>query len=111
MLRHSTKSKLFPFTTLYRSSAPVLTVPTAQTVAELSTLRVTNSASDADLPANTLTFSLVSAPAGVNLNPSNGVLSWTPSQAQGASTNLITLRVTDSGAPPLSDTKDRKSVV
>src|SRR5207249_7212729 len=93
------------------NSAPVLTVPTDQTVAELSTLTVTNSASDPDLPANTLTFSLVSAPAGVNLDPSSGVLRWTPSEAQGPSTNLITVRVTDNGTPQSSDTKSFTVVV
>src|SRR5439155_468816 len=62
------------------NSTPVLSVPTTQTVTELSTLTVTNTASDADLPANTLTFSLVSAPSGVNLNPSTGVLTWTPTE-------------------------------
>jgi hypothetical protein len=66
---------------------------------------VTNTAGDADLPVNTLTFSLVSAPSGVNLDPSSGVLTWTPSEAQGPSTNPITVRVTDNGTPPLSDTK------
>src|SRR5207244_3718457 len=86
------------------NSAPVLTVPIDQTVTELSTLTVTNTASDADLPANTLTFGLVSAPTGVNLNPSTGVLTWTPTEAQGPSTNLITVRVTDTGVPPLSAT-------
>src|SRR5439155_7614640 len=107
----SSDTKSFTVVVTEANSAPVLTVPTAQTVAELSTLTVTNSASDSDLAANTLTFSLVSAPAGVNLNPSSGVLSWTPSQAQGPSTNLITVRVTDSGAPPLSDTKSFTVVV
>src|SRR5205823_2808385 len=88
------------------NSAPVLAVPTDRTVAELSTLTVTNTASDADLPANALTFSLVSAPSGVNLDPSSGVLTWTPSEAQGPSTNLITVKVTDSGIPESSDTKN-----
>src|SRR5439155_20184229 len=50
------------------NSAPVLTVPLNQTMNELSTLVVTNFATDADFPANTLTFSLVAAPAGVNLD-------------------------------------------
>src|SRR5439155_505196 len=77
------------------TNPPVLTVPIDQTVTELSTLTVTNTAIDADLPANTLTFGLVSAPTGVNLNPSTGVLTWTPTEAQGPSTNLITVRVTD----------------
>src|SRR5205823_1294382 len=93
------------------NSAPVLAVPTDRTVAELSTLTVTNSASDADMPANALTFSLVSAPSGVNLDPSSGVLTWTPSEAQGPSTNLITVKVTDSGIPESSDTKSFTIVV
>src|SRR5205823_1081881 len=88
------------------NSAPVLTVPMDQTVTELSTLTVMNTASDADLPANTLTFSLMSAPTAVNINPSSIVLTWTPTEAQGPSTNLITLRVTDNGAPPLISLHD-----
>src|SRR2546426_5369960 len=102
MIRQPPSSTLFPYTTLFPSngapelsdsknftvvvteanSAPVLTVPTDQRVSELSTLTVTNTASDADLPANTLTFSLVSAPSGVTLHPSSGVLTWTPTEAQ-----------------------------
>src|SRR5438128_5387763 len=104
-------TKSFTVVVTEANSAPVLTVPTAQSVAELNTLTVTNTASDPDLPANTLTFSLVSAPAGVNLDASSGVLNWTPSEAQGPSTNLITVRVTDSGAPQLSDTKSFTVVV
>src|SRR5439155_22964453 len=107
-------TKSFTVVVTEAHSAPLLRVPTDQTVAELSTLTVTNSASDRDLPANTLTFSLVSAPAGVNLDSNTGVLSWTPSEAQGPSTNLITVRVTDNGAPQSSDTRsftERKSVV
>src|SRR5437762_10166867 len=69
------------------NSAPVLTMPANQIIAELSTLVVTNTATDADLPANTLTFSLVSGPAGVSVNPTTGVLTWSPTEAQGPSTN------------------------
>src|SRR5439155_24205491 len=96
-------TKSFTVVVTEANSAPVLTVPTAQSVAELNTLTVTNSASDPDLPANTLTFSLVSAPAGVNLDSNTGVLSWTPSEAQGPSTNLITVRATDNGTHLLSE--------
>src|SRR5207249_2279926 len=84
------------YTTLFRSN---------QTIAELSTLVVTNTATDADLPANTLTFSLVSGPAGVSINPTTGVLTWTPTAGQGPSTNVITVKVTDNGVPALSDSK------
>src|SRR2546426_5654963 len=91
----SSDTRSFTVVVTEANSAPVLTVPTDRTVTELSTLTVTNTASDADLPANTLTFSLVSAPAGANLNPSSGVLTWTPTEAQGPSTNLITVRESD----------------
>jgi hypothetical protein len=81
------------------NAAPVLTVPATQTINELTTLTVTNTATDADIPANTLTFSLVSvvpAPTGaVALNPTNGVLTYSPSEADGPVTNVFTIRVTD----------------
>jgi len=54
---------------------------------------------------------LVSAPAGSSLDPSSGVLSWTPTEAQGPSTNLITVKVTDNGVPQASDTKSFTVVV
>src|SRR5439155_1681761 len=93
------------------NSAPVLTVADNQSITELSTLVVTNTASDSDLPANTLTFSLVSQPAGMSIGPGSGVLIWTPTEAQGPSTNVITVKVTDNGTPALSDTKSFKVIV
>jgi len=87
------------------NSVPALAVPPDQTIDELSTLVVTNTAGDADLPANTLSFSLVSAPSGVSLDAVTGVLTWTPTEAQGPSENRITVKVTDNGSPPLSDTR------
>src|SRR5206468_3887842 len=86
------------------NSPPVLTVPPDQTISELSTLTVTNSASDADVPADTLTFSLLSGPPGAHLDSATGLLTWTPTEAQGPSTNLITVRVTANGIPALNDT-------
>jgi hypothetical protein len=75
------------------------------TVNEGVTLSFTISASDPDVPANTLTYSLVSPPSGASINPTTGLFTWTPSEAQGPSTNAISVRVTDSGASPLTDTK------
>src|SRR5204862_380370 len=82
-----------------------------QTISELSTLVVTNTAIDTDLPANTLTFALVSGPSGVSVNPTTGVLTWTPTEAQGPSTNTITVKVTDDGTPALSATNSFTVVV
>ena len=83
------------------NSAPVAGPVADQRIAELSTLVVTIPATDADIPANSLTFSLASAPAGVSVNPNTGVLTWTPSEVQGPNTNMIVVRVTDSGTPAL----------
>ena len=57
---------------------------------------------DADLPANTLSFSLdAGAPAGATITPA-GAFSWTPTEAQGPGVYSITVRVTDNGTPPLA---------
>src|SRR5437773_1251425 len=47
----------------------------------------------------------------MTINASSGVLSWTPSEAQGPGTSTITVRVTDNGVPSLSDTKSFTVVV
>jgi fibronectin-binding autotransporter adhesin len=87
---------------------PVLTVPPNQTVAPLSTLTVTNTATDPDVPT-VLTFSLVSVvptpSTVVSLNATNGVLTWTPAVADGPNDYTITVRVTDDAPTPQSDTK------
>src|SRR5437879_7872761 len=40
----------------------------------------------------------------MTINGSSGVISWTPGEAQGPSTNTITVVVTDNGVPALSAT-------
>ena len=74
--------------------APILQTITQQTVAEGSLLSVNDAATDTDLPANTLTYSLISPPAGASVN-SSGLITWTPSEAQGPGTNTITAVVND----------------
>ena len=83
--------------------APVLAAIGNKTVNELATLTFTATATDADLPANTLTFSLdAGAPAGATIGASTGAFSWTPTEAQGPASTPITVRVTDNGSPALS---------
>jgi hypothetical protein len=65
------------------NDAPVLTgVPASASVVYSTNLSFTAHATDVDLPAQTLTFSLVGAPAGATINPTTGVFSWTPTAAQ-----------------------------
>jgi hypothetical protein len=82
--------------------APVLHPIGSKTVAEGSLLSFTASADDADLPANTLTYSLgAGAPDGATINSTTGLFSWTP--PNGPATASITVRVTDNGTPALND--------
>src|SRR5207247_281507 len=84
-------------------SATSLTEPTSHTIAYQITLSVNATATDSDLPANTLTFGLVSGPTGLAVS-SGGAITWTPSEAQGPSTNVVTVRVFDNGSPRVSAT-------
>ncbi len=83
--------------------APVLALIGDQTVAEGSTLSFTTSASDHDLPANGLVFSLIGAPAGAAIDPSTGAFSWTPADN---GTATFRVRATDDGTPPLFDEEE-----
>jgi hypothetical protein len=73
------------------------TTPSNQTINAYATLIVTNAAGDPDIPANTLTYSLVNPPIGMAID-NNGVITWTPTYAQISTTNLITSVVTDYSA-------------
>ena len=75
---------------------PTLNVPPTQTIYYSGQpLDVTISA-NSFFPNDTLTFALVSPyPAGVNLDPNTGELTWSPATNQVPSTNTITVEVTD----------------
>ena len=84
--------------------APALAAIGDQSGDELTLITFDANATDADLPANTLTFSLdPGAPGGASINSSTGVFTWTPSEAQGPGAYPITVRVTDNGSPALDD--------
>src|SRR5206468_2303713 len=85
------------------NSPPVQIGRASRTEAELTTLKVTNTAADEDLPVTVLTYWVVSTSTGASID-SSGVIFWTPSEAQGPSTNTFTTVVTDNGTPPLSAT-------
>jgi hypothetical protein len=65
---------------------------------------ITNSATDPDLPAQTLTFSLLASPSNAAINSSSGIFVWRPTVSQANSTNIVRTIVTDNGFPSLSDT-------
>jgi hypothetical protein len=84
---------------------PVLSTIANQTVVQGSTVTVTAQATDPDT-GETLTFSLdAGAPAGATINPSSGVFSWAVPATRTPGDYPVTVRVTDSGSPPLSTTQ------
>ena len=104
------------------SSSATLTVGTANTAPSLAAildrtitpgtrLSITNSATDSDVPAQTLTFSLAAAPTNATLDIISGVLAWRPLIAQAGTTNAFSIGVTDSGSPALSATQTFSVVV
>jgi len=68
-----------------------------------TTVLVTNTATDSDLPTQTLTYTLITSPIGSSLN--SNVFIWYPTMSQAGTTNLITIVVTDNGTPSLSATQ------
>lgn len=92
------------------NTAPVLSPITNREVMLGQTVTFTAQASDADHPAQILTFSLgAGAPAGAAINPASGQFSWTPSVAP--ATNQISVVVTDNGTPNLSATQTFSVIV
>ena len=86
------------------NSPPVLGPIGNKTVDELTPLTFTATASDPDVPPQTLTFSLgAGAPAGASINASTGVFTWTPTEAQGPGVYTIRVIVSDSSLTDYED--------
>jgi len=85
------------------NTPPQLAAIADKTVTLGQTLNFTASASDPEAPPQTLSFNLEGdIPSGAVIGAATGLFTWTPTIPQTPSTNAITVRVTDSGAPPLS---------
>jgi len=90
---------------------PVITPPADQEVDEGGEFVLQPVVTDDDLPNDRLTFSLLSAPAGLTLDPATGRMRWLTGEANGPSTNTVTWRVQDNGLPPASATNAFRLVV
>jgi hypothetical protein len=84
------------------NQSPVLATISNQTVLAGQILIITNLASDADIPSQTLTFSLSNAPTNAAIDSNSGVFIWRPTIAQSPSTQTVSVVVTDGGVPPMS---------
>lgn len=78
---------------------PVVLAVTNVVAAEGSLLSMSVNATDSDIPANVLSFSLRgSAPSGLELSPS-GQLTWIPGESFGGTEVEVGYEVTDNGSP------------
>ncbi|MBX3731283.1 MAG: PQQ-dependent sugar dehydrogenase [Verrucomicrobiae bacterium] len=85
------------------NTAPVLAFVQTHAVDVLQPWALQLEATDRDLPANRLSYALVSGPAGLTVSPT-GRVQWTPASGMGGATHNVVVRVTDDGTPPLSST-------
>lgn len=94
------------------NQAPVLAFVPDQAVGEGELLDFALTATDPDLPANALTYSLdPGAPEGLTVGAEDGVVSWLPQEDQGPAEYFVTVRVTDGANPPLAASRTFRIVV
>ncbi len=106
----ATAIREFAVTVRLANAAPVFTVVSNRRVSEGSLITFTLTATDDDVPAQRLTYGLIQGPEGLTVG-TNGLLSWRPTEAQGPSTNVVLVRVSDDGQPVLSATNAIEIVV
>jgi glucuronoarabinoxylan endo-1,4-beta-xylanase len=87
------------------NTPPTLAPVTNMTIGVGTTLNITNSATDSDVPAQTLTFSLLTSPTNAVIGTNSGVLTWRPLITQADTTNSFTVMVADNGTPSMSATQ------
>lgn len=99
-------TEAFTVTVLEANRAPVLQNIANRQSSPGQTLSFSASASDVDLPGNSLTYSLqAGSPPGATINAVTGAFAWNIPVGTTDGDYTITVRVTDSGSPALFDTK------
>jgi hypothetical protein len=88
-----TTTNTFAITVREVNSLPTLAGATNATINELVGYTQPLVPQDVDIPVQPLTVTLLSGPSGLVVT--NGLLGWTPTEAQGPSTNSIVVAVTD----------------
>ncbi len=83
---------------------PIMVVPGARTITVGSTITFRVSATDANVPTETLTLSVSGQPTGSTFDASTGTFSWTPERGE-EGTYIINFKAADNALPQMSDTK------
>jgi hypothetical protein len=93
------------------NTAPTLGSISDQTVNVGVTVTVNDVATDPDVPAQTLAYSLLSGPSGASVAPATGTFTWRPQVSAAGTTNPVQVVVTDNGTPNLSATNGFNVIV
>ena len=96
-------SQAFEITITNINQAPHFTSTPVITAKETVLYTYDADAVDPDL-GDALTYSLLTAPAGMTIDPVSGLITWTPDYTQYGNRNVV-VKVTDSGIPVLSATQ------
>lgn len=91
------RSNTVTLNVLFSNQPPVLAPLVNTQVLAGAWFNVAASAYDPDALPQELTFSLLNPPLGMVINPTNGLLTWRPTIAQGGTSNLISVVVTEAG--------------
>jgi len=83
-------------------NGPSLSQKSGVTIDAITTLIVTNTATDNDIPFTGLTYQLTNSPAGAMID-GNGIITWSPTTNQTGNSTITTV-VTDGAGTPLSAT-------
>ena len=93
------------------NTAPALTPVSDQTVNVGANVSIANIATDPDVPAQTLSFTLPVAPSGAAVDSGSGSFTWRPTVSAAGTTNPVQVVVTDNGTPNLSATNSFNVIV
>ncbi len=99
-----TDTKTFQVTVNESNTPPSINTITDRTTYADTPVALSVIVTDVDLPAQSFTYELLTPLAGASIDAS-GLFTWTPTIAQAGTTNPITVKATDSGAPSFSATQ------
>jgi len=93
------------------NTAPTLTPVSDQTVNVGVNVSIANVPTDPDVPAQTLTFTLLTGPSGASVDSVSGNFTWRPTVSTAGTTNPVQVVVSDNGSPNLSATNNFNVIV
>jgi cold shock CspA family protein len=102
--RGASATATFVWTITGTNLPPTISTIPNQSIAEGNRMSVVAEGDDPNLPADTLSYSLVLAPSGATIDPGTGRIDWDTDEADGPGTYTFTVKVKDGASPPGSAT-------